>query len=95
MTAHDDPHGAAATAASSPEHLVDAYVAAMAARDVDALEALYEPSAVLVPVPGSPATGPARTAASAYLMHLGPPLKARLRRVYRAATSRCSSWTGP
>jgi len=87
MTPLHDNHGRRSDAAE-PSHqslsvLVDAYVAAFANGDIDALERLYEQSAVLVPVPGTPVTGAARIGASEHLMGLGVPMRAELRRAYQ------------
>jgi len=68
---HDDAAHPAHAAASTPALLNEAYVAAFNARDLGALEVLYEPPAVLVPVPGSSVTGPARAAASTHLVGMG------------------------
>jgi ketosteroid isomerase-like protein len=79
---HDDAAHSAHAAASTPALLNEAYVAAFNARDLDALEVLYEPPAVLVPVPGSSVTGPARAAASTHLVGMGVS-EARIRQSYQ------------
>lgn len=71
--AHDDP-----------THPCSVFLAAFNAADADALEQAYEPTGVLVPRPGYPVTGPARSAANAHLLGFGLPMQARPRHVYVA-----------
>jgi uncharacterized protein (TIGR02246 family) len=52
--------------------------------DTEGLARLYEHDGVLVPVPGHPVTGAERSAATAYLLSLGLPVEARLKRCYVA-----------
>jgi ketosteroid isomerase-like protein len=50
--------------------------------DPDAVEAVYEPTGVLVPTPGEPVTGTERREANQRLMDLGLPIEVRPRHVY-------------
>lgn len=52
------------------------------AGDLAALDDLYEPDSIVVPVPGYPVTGPDRTAALRHLRDLGVPMTAQLRHRY-------------
>lgn len=61
----------------TPSRLVERYVAAFNAGDLDALERLYEPGAVVVPVPGQ-VTGNVRDALG-YLLSLRQPMLATIR----------------
>ncbi|MFB8274682.1 YybH family protein [Nocardia colli] len=71
-------HDAGPTHADLAEH-VARWVELFNARDLAALDVLYEPDAVVVPQPGHPVTGADRSAALADFMGLGVPMKAALR----------------
>lgn len=71
-------HDAGPAHADLAEH-VARWVELFNARDIAALDGLYEPDAVVVPRPGYPVTGEARSAALADFMGLGVPMKAALR----------------
>lgn len=71
-------HDAGPAHADLAEH-VARWVELFNARDLAALDALYEPDAVVVPRPGYPVTGAARSAALADFMGLDVPMKAALR----------------
>ncbi|RVX41304.1 ketosteroid isomerase-like protein [Nonomuraea polychroma] len=76
MNSHDtsQPH---VILAGDPDTPAARFVAAMNSGDPQALDHVYEPDAVLVPVPGQPVTGPARLAANQHLQSLGIPIEAR------------------
>ncbi|WP_328472764.1 DUF4440 domain-containing protein [Actinoplanes sp. NBC_00393] len=59
-----------------------AFAAAFNSGDPAAVDALYEPDAVLVPGPGRPVTGESRAAANGKFMGLGLPIRVSLRHVY-------------
>ena len=61
-----------------------AFAAAFGSGDPAAVEAMYEPTALLVPRPGSPVTGPHRAAANERFLALGLPIQVRPRHVYTA-----------
>ena len=60
------------------------FVAAFNSRDLDALQGLYAADAVLVPVPGQPTSGGGILQATEYLISLGSPMQAEVRRAYVA-----------
>lgn len=62
--------------------LVDRFVDAFNARDLDGLLRLYAPGGVLVPVPGQVA--PNRRAVLAHLLSFGEPMRASVKRTYIA-----------
>ena len=68
---HDTPHA-----------LVDRYVAAFNVGDLDAVDELYGPGALLVPVPGQATTD--RRAAIRYLLSLRQPMRAVVRHCFVA-----------
>jgi hypothetical protein len=70
----DHIHGAAS--------LVDRFVDAFNAKDLDGLLRLYAPGGVLVPVPGQ--VTPNRRAALAHLLSFGEPMRASVKRSYVA-----------
>ncbi|MFC9435798.1 YybH family protein [Nocardia sp. NPDC057030] len=76
-------HDAGPTHADLTEH-VARWVELFNARDIAALDGLYDPDAVVVPQPGHPVAGDARSAALADFMGLGVPMKAALRQAYIA-----------
>ncbi len=97
------PHGGS-TAARTPEDLDRLFAEGMAAGDVDAVVALYEPGGVLVSAEGVPTTGPAairttlaRLAAMRPQIAMGtrspwPGRRSRCRAGSRTAAG-CSRWT--
>lgn len=60
------------------------FAAAFGTGRVAAVEAMYEPDALLVPEPGNPVSGPARAAASERFLALGLPIEVRPKHVYTA-----------
>jgi ketosteroid isomerase-like protein len=64
----------------SPSSLVDRFVAAFNAGDADAVERLYEPGGLIVPVPGQATTE--RRAAIDYLLSLRQPMRATVRHCF-------------
>ncbi len=58
------------------------FAAAFNSGDPDAVEQVYEPDGVLVPMPGLPVTGAERRAANAHLMSFGLPITVAPRHVY-------------
>lgn len=64
----------------TPQELVRRFVAAFNVGDPDALERLYEPAGVLVPVPGQPTSD--RRDAHQHLLSLGQPMRATVKRCY-------------
>jgi len=73
-------------AARTPEDLDRLFAEHMAAGDVDAVVALYEPGGVLVSAEGVPTTGPAAIrAALARLAAMRPQMTMNVRRVVRTA----------
>ncbi|MEN3270651.1 DUF4440 domain-containing protein [Pseudonocardia sp.] len=67
-----------------PAYPFASFLAAFNDGDSDALDRVYEPEGVLVPRSGYPVTGSARSAANAYLLGFGLPMRAHLRHVYVA-----------
>jgi len=64
--------------------LVDRFVDAFNANDLDGLLRLYAPNGVLVPVPGQ--VTPDRRAALAHLLSFGEPMTASVKRTYTAGS---------
>jgi ketosteroid isomerase-like protein len=64
----------------TPPAMVERYVAAFNAGDLDALERFYAPDAVLVPVPGQVTAD--RRGALAYLLSSGQPMRASVKRCF-------------
>ncbi|MFB9878031.1 YybH family protein [Planobispora siamensis] len=60
------------------------FVDAFNAGDPAAVDQTYEENGLVVPRPGHPLTGPARTGAIAHLVGLGVPIESRPRHVYVA-----------
>ena len=60
------------------------FLAAFNSGDLDALQRAYTDDAVLVPVPGQGVTGSGLLAANRYLMEIGKPMRATVRRSYVA-----------
>ncbi|MEO3797467.1 DUF4440 domain-containing protein [Nonomuraea sp. B10E15] len=83
MNAHDTSRPRVVLA-GDPGSAAARFVAAMNARDAQALDHVYEDDAVLVPVPGHPVTGAGRLAANQHLRSFGLPIEARPRHVYVA-----------
>jgi ketosteroid isomerase-like protein len=70
------------TSHDTPFALVERYVAAFNARDLDSVLRLYEDDSVLVPVPGRPTSD--RRAAVSYLMSLRQDMRAVVRDCFAA-----------
>lgn len=68
------------TSHDTPPDLVARFVAAFNAGDADAVERLYEPDGLLVPVPGHVAED--RRAATTYLLSLRQPMHATVKRCF-------------
>ncbi|MFF1274667.1 YybH family protein [Streptomyces marokkonensis] len=69
--------------ADLPEDLPAVFAERFNSGDGAALAQVYEEAAVLVPQPGTPATGPDLHAANGRLQELGVPITVRPRHVYR------------
>lgn len=80
-TGHDAPQGDSAQH-DSLGRFVAQWVDAFNRQDHTALDGLYEPDGVVVPVAGQPVSGPARSAALAYLLSMKVPMVAYLRHSY-------------
>ncbi|MEY9486281.1 ketosteroid isomerase-like protein [Streptomyces calvus] len=70
--------------ADRPEEVPAVFAERFNSGDATALAQVYEDGAVLVPQPGSPATGPDLHAANGRLQGLGVPISVRPRHVYRS-----------
>jgi ketosteroid isomerase-like protein len=68
----------------TPADLVTAFIAAFNSGSADAVDTLYEDSAVVIPAPGQPLSGPARLAANRHLISFGLPIAVDIRQVYEA-----------
>jgi uncharacterized protein (TIGR02246 family) len=66
----------------TPEDLVTAFVAAFNSGSADAVDALYEDTGVVIPVPGQPLSGAARLAANGHLVSFGLPIAVEIQQVY-------------
>ncbi|MDX3225518.1 YybH family protein [Streptomyces sp. ME19-01-6] len=69
--------------ADRPEEVPAVFAERFNSGDATALAQVYEDAAVLVPEPGTPATGPDLHAANGRLQKLGVPISVRPRHVYR------------
>ncbi|HLU55671.1 MAG TPA: SgcJ/EcaC family oxidoreductase [Pseudonocardia sp.] len=67
-----------------PAHHPSVFAAAFNSGDPAAVERVYEPGGLLVPVPGQPVTGEERMRANARIQALGAPIEVRPRHVYVA-----------
>ncbi|GAA1688232.1 YybH family protein [Fodinicola feengrottensis] len=65
-----------------PTDLVAAFVTAFNSGSAEAVDELYEDAAVLVPAPGQPMSGPARSAANRHLLDFGLPMEVAVQHVY-------------
>ncbi|WP_395573384.1 YybH family protein [Streptomyces sp. BK79] len=72
------------TLADRPEEVPAVFAERFNSGDAAALAQVYEDAAVLVPQPGTPATGPDLHAANGRLQGLGVPIAVRPRHVYRS-----------
>lgn len=72
------------TLADRPEEVPVVFAERFNSGDPAALAQVYEDAAVLVPQPGTPATGPDLHAANGRLQKLGVPITVRPRHVYRS-----------
>lgn len=72
------------TLADRPEEVPAVFAERFNSGDAAALAQVYEDAAVLVPQPGTPATGPDLHAANGRLQELGVPIAVRPRHVYRS-----------
>ncbi|MFE4087049.1 YybH family protein [Streptomyces sp. YIM B13502] len=72
------------TLADRPEEVPVVFAERFNSGDAAALAEVYEDAAVLVPQPGTPATGPDLHAANGRLQKLGVPITVRPRHVYRS-----------
>ncbi|MDN5929637.1 MAG: DUF4440 domain-containing protein [Pseudonocardia sp.] len=84
MTFEHDNQPVAEALISRPADLPPAFVAAFNSGDAAALERLYDPTGIVVPVPGHPASGANRSTTNAHLLRLGLPMQAQLRHAYLA-----------
>ncbi|MFD3698128.1 YybH family protein [Streptomyces sp. NPDC058646] len=67
---------------TAPSELPNAFLRAFNARDLEAIDRLFEPGAVRVLTPGEVVTGDGRRAATASFLALGIPMKLTVRHCY-------------
>ncbi|SHL40921.1 conserved hypothetical protein [Pseudonocardia thermophila] len=77
-------HPTSITLTSDPAQHPAVFAAAFNSGDPAAVDQVYEPGGVLVPVPGQPVTGEERMQANARIQALGAPIEVRPRHVYVA-----------
>ncbi|QUW93715.1 DUF4440 domain-containing protein [Streptomyces sp. V17-9] len=70
--------------ADRPEEVPAVFAERFNSGDATALAQVYEDAAVLVPLPGTPVTGPESHAANGRLQRLGVPISVHPRHVYRS-----------
>ncbi|MFE2551700.1 YybH family protein [Streptomyces sp. NPDC059355] len=70
------------TLVTAPAELPDAFLRAFNARDIEAIDSLFEPGAVRVLTPGEVVTGEGRRDATRSFMSLGIPMKLTVRHCY-------------
>ncbi|MCM1942822.1 DUF4440 domain-containing protein [Streptomyces sp. G3] len=70
--------------ADRPEEVPAVFAERFNSGDASALAQVYEDAAVLVPLPGTPVTGPESHAANGRLQRLGVPISVHPRHVYRS-----------
>ncbi|MCY0929242.1 DUF4440 domain-containing protein [Streptomyces sp. H27-H1] len=70
------------TLVTAPAELPNAFLHAFNARDLEAIDRLFEPGAVRVLTPGNVVSGDGRRAATSSFMALGIPMKLSVRHCY-------------